>query len=341
MLDKARPGSDTLSTHVLVPPAIARLDALGLLEHVCATGAPPVHSILWEFGGEAHPTPIDSPHGFIMSVRRTSLDPLLVRAAQQAGVTVRQPARVADLLWEDGRVSGVRGVDATGNAFEERSRLVVGADGRHSTVARRVRAAEYSVLECSSGALYAYMRGIGPSVAGADVLQFASGPGCDALCCPCDGGLHVVLLIVDAAEFARIRAAGPAAYEARLRTIPTLAPRLVGASRASKLYPASPREVRGYFRHPFGPGWALVGDAGYYAHPAAANGIADALRGTELVHSLVEQAWVEGQPAETHLDAYQRTRDDENAAEFEFSYRLGKVNPFEDPEVAAAVTQQH
>jgi 2-polyprenyl-6-methoxyphenol hydroxylase-like FAD-dependent oxidoreductase len=336
LLDKARPASDTLSTHVLVPPAVARLDDLGLLEEVRATGAPPVHTFLVEFDGAARPQPIEGPHGFLLSVRRTALDPILVRAAERAGSVVRQPASVEALIWDGDRVVGVRGRDDGGRAFEERARLVVGADGRHSIVARQVGAPEYNVVESPSAAIYSYFRGIGPTVAGAEVLQFAAGPECDVLCCPCDGGVHVVLLILAPAEFARIISAGPDAYEERLRTVPTLAPRLETAERVSKLHGAGTREVRGYFRQPFGPGWALAGDAGYYAHPAAANGIADALRSAELVHALVERAWDEGQPAETYLDEYQQTRDAENTPEFYQSYRLGKINPFSNPEPASA-----
>jgi 2-polyprenyl-6-methoxyphenol hydroxylase-like FAD-dependent oxidoreductase len=338
MLDKARLASDTLSTHVLVEPAIAQLRELGLLDAVCATGAPPVHTSLFEFDGKAFPSPIQGESDFILSVRRTVLDPLLVRAAEHAGVTVRSQVHVETLLWENDRVVGVGGRDKTGHSFTERARLVIGADGRHSLVAQQVHAAEYNVVECENGVFYAYFAGIGPTVAGADVLQYASGPECDELCCPCDGGLHVVLLNVSRDEFLHINAQGPGAYEARLHTIPSLAPRLQHAKRVSKLHPASPREMRGYFRTPFGPGWVLVGDAGYYAHPAAANGIADTLRAAALVHGLVEQAWVENQAAEMELAEYQRVRDAENIENFYFSYRLSKVNPFTDPEVAAAVS---
>jgi 2-polyprenyl-6-methoxyphenol hydroxylase-like FAD-dependent oxidoreductase len=338
MLDRARLASDTLSTHVLVPPAIGQLKELGLLDAVCATGAPPVHTFLVEFSGKAFPSPVEGPSDYLLCVRRIVLDPLLVHAAEQAGATVRSQVRVEALLWENDRVAGVRCRDKNGRRFTEKAHLVVGADGRHSLVAQQVHTSEYDVLECENGVFYAYFAGVGPSVAGADVLQFASGPGCEALSCPCDGDLHVVLLSVSRDEFIHINAQGPAAYEARLRTIPSLAPRLQHARRVSKLYPANPREMRGYFRTPYGPGWVLVGDAGYYAHPAAANGIADTLRAAALVHGFVERAWAADEPAEIELAEYQRIRDTENTERFYFSYRLSKVNPFTDPEVAAAMT---
>jgi flavin-dependent dehydrogenase len=150
----------------------------------------------------------------------------------------------------------------------------------------------------------------------------------------------VVLLIIPASDYEGLSALGVKEYEQRLRTIPGLAPRLAHAERASALYRAAPREIRGYFRQPFGPGWALAGDAGYYAHPAAAHGIADALRSAELVHALVERAWAEGGPAEAYLDEYQRTRDAENIEPYYVSYRFGHVNPFDDPELAQWAIQQ-
>jgi flavin-dependent dehydrogenase len=142
-----------------------------------------------------------------------------------------------------------------------------------------------------------------------------------------------VLLIVDPEEFRHLK--GGEAYEKRLWTVPTLAPRLAAARRASRLYRGSERELRGYFRKPYGPGWALAGDAGYYAHPAAAGGINDALRSAELLHEHVDRAWRQGLAAETFLEQFQSTRDTENEEPFYLSYRLGSVNPFRDPELAA------
>ena len=338
ILDKTDLASDTLSTHVLVPPAIAQLKEVGLLDAVCATGAPPVHTFLVEFNGNAFPSPLAGPSDYLLSVRRTVLDPLLAHAAEQAGATVRFQVQLEALLWENDRVVGVRCRDKDGRRFTETARLVVGADGRHSLVAQQVCTVEYQVLESETGAFYAYFADVGPSVAGADVLRIASGPGCEALCCPCDGDQHVMLLAVSRGEFVQINKQGPAAYEARLRTIPSVAPCLQHARRISRIHPANPRELRGYFRTSYGPGWVLVGDAGYHAHPAAANGIADALRAAALVHDCVERAWAADEPAEMELAEYQRIRDVENTQPFYFSYRLGKVNPFTDPEMAAAVT---
>jgi len=340
VLDKAPYGSDTLSTHILIPEALGQLQSLGLLEQVVAAGSPAIHYRRFEFCDSAYLNPLPEPPHWLMNVRRTTLDPILVKAAFDAGAAVRHQVHVESLIWEDGRAVGVKGRDQSGAGFEERARLIVGADGRHSTVGRVVQPREYNNMECTTGAIYAYYEGIRPSDAGGEILQIAFGPQCLALCCPTDGGLFVVMLIVGTEEFNQMPVSDPRAFEARLRTIPTLAPRLEGARRAGKLHPAGPREVRGYFRQPYGPGWALVGDAGAVPHPALGHGIADALRSSELLYQFVEAAWAAGEPAEARLGNYQRIRDAENTGPYYFSYRISKIDPWRDPEVVAMLSGQ-
>ena len=336
LVDRVNAASITLSTHLLLPWAIARLDTLGALERLHDCGAPAIRTFVVEFDDKVVHIPMRGPAGYAMCVRRATLDPLLVQNAASAGVSVRDDAWVQDVVWEEGRVSGVVLQDQTGVHCES-SRLVVGADGRHSTIARLVQAREYNVLPSPTGVCYAYFSGVSPAQAGAGSLQLASGPGCEVLCAPCDGNLHVVLLIVDGEEFNRINKTGSGAYVERLRTIPTFAPRLTEAQQVSTLYRASPNELRGFYRVPFGPGWALAGDAGYHPHPAAAGGIADALRSAELLHSAVEEAWSAGKPAEAFLADYQKIRDAENAGPYAYSYSIGRTNPFKDPELAAVI----
>jgi flavin-dependent dehydrogenase len=337
MIDKVGPYRNTLSSHLLMPWAVARLGALGIRAELSATGAPPVRTFVVEFDGHTIRIPMGEPTGYALCVRRTTLDPLLVKAAQNAGVTVRHGVSVADVVRDEGRVCGVVLRGPEGDAIE-RARIVIGADGRRSTIARKVEAEEYGVVPSPTGVFYSYFAGISPAAAGPDTLQFSSGPSCEVLCAPCDGGLHVVLLVVAATEFGQINSGGTDAYLARLKDVPAFAARLAHARQVERLFPASPVELRGFFRKPFGPGWALVGDAAYHSHPAPANGIADALRGAELLHGAVERAWSLDMPAETFLSGYHATRDAENAGPYAYSYRLGAVNPFNDPDVMAVIS---
>ena len=144
LVDRATFPSDTVSTHVVHPRAAALLARWGLLERLVATGCPPIHTYAFDFGPvtiSGAPGTADSPVAYCP--RRTVLDELLVRAAAEAGVEVREGFTVDEVLSEDGRVVGVVGRSAQGAALRERARVVVGADGRFSRVAQAVRPERY------------------------------------------------------------------------------------------------------------------------------------------------------------------------------------------------------
>ena len=131
LVDKDHFPSDTLSTQMIHPPGVARLRKWGLLDRLAATGCPPIERYSFDFGPmtlAARPRPIDgTDQGF--APRRTIMDKLLVDAAVEAGAEVREGFCVDELLFEDGRVAGLRGHSHGGQAFSERARVVVGADG--------------------------------------------------------------------------------------------------------------------------------------------------------------------------------------------------------------------
>jgi 2-polyprenyl-6-methoxyphenol hydroxylase-like FAD-dependent oxidoreductase len=140
VVDRATFPSDTVSTHVIHPPGIAALRRWGLADRVAATGCPPIGRYSFDFGPVAlagAPGSADSPHAY--APRRTRLDKILVDAAAAAGAEIREGFTVEELLIDDGVVTGVRGHDRGGRAVVERARVVVGADGRNSVVAKEVR----------------------------------------------------------------------------------------------------------------------------------------------------------------------------------------------------------
>lgn len=332
LVDRVKPDRETLSTHLLLSSTVTRLASLGLLDRVNALGAPQIGTFVVEYGSEIHQIPVKGRHNYALSIRRSLLDPLVIDAAKAAGVVVRCGITARDVLRENDRVCGVR-LSAGNEEWNETARIVIGADGRHSMIARQAGAREYNGVESDTGILYAYYQDVLPHPLGPDTVQFASGAGCDIVCAPCDSQLHVILLVISGEEFNRTVRERNQILEDRLRSSPSLAPRLAVATRAGAIYPASPAELRGFYRIPFGPGWALVGDAAYHAHPAAANGIADVLRSAELVERFVHQAWSENLPGEAYLDRYQAIRDQETAALYHYSYELGRINPFENKPV--------
>jgi flavin-dependent dehydrogenase len=146
LVDKAGFPSDHMSTHMIYQPGVARLQRWGLRERLAATGCPPITSITMDLGPFAlRGTP--PPAGQVAQAycpRRTVLDKLLVDAAVEAGAELREHFTVQELLWDGDRVSGITGRSATGTTVSEQARIVIGADGLHSLIARQVEAPTYN-----------------------------------------------------------------------------------------------------------------------------------------------------------------------------------------------------
>jgi flavin-dependent dehydrogenase len=161
-VDRARFPSDTVSTHQIQVPGVARLQRWGLLDGVIAAGTPPVRRVRFDPGPVVlrGRLPIVDGADAIYSPRRTVLDALLVDAARAAGAEVRERFVVEDLVTADDRVIGVRGRTDGGATVQERARLVVGADGRHSLVARRVDPPIDREAPPCSVAVYTYWSGV-------------------------------------------------------------------------------------------------------------------------------------------------------------------------------------
>ncbi|WP_280251912.1 NAD(P)/FAD-dependent oxidoreductase, partial [Nocardia abscessus] len=188
-LDAARFPSDTLSTHLLWPGGLAELGRAGALERVRQLGAPALTTAFADGGGYRVRSSFTSVDGidYAMCVRRTGLDAALVATAVDAGARVREGVRVTDLLWSGDRCAGVRYTDR-GGVHEVRARLVVGADGRRSTVARLV-GAERPRLTAPSGrdCYFAYWQD-GAADQRHVAAQWRRGPDIGTAV-PCDDGL--------------------------------------------------------------------------------------------------------------------------------------------------------
>ena len=162
VVDRATFPSDVLSGHTIQPAGTARLARWGLLDRVRATGSPFLDTVRFDFGPvvlEGQPAPIDGINDAIC-IRRTIIDTLLTDAAAEAGAEVRQGFTVKELLWDDGRVVGIRGRDATGATVEERAAIVIGADGTNSFVARAVGAPTYHEQPTETINVYSYWRDV-------------------------------------------------------------------------------------------------------------------------------------------------------------------------------------
>src|SRR5829696_7777641 len=202
LVDRAAFPSDTLSTHFIHQPGVACLDRWGVLPQIAGSGCPPILRYTLDVGPFAlRGTP--PPAGAVAaaySVRRTVLDQALVAAAAAAGAEIRERFAVTSLVWEDGRVVGIRGRARGGPEVTERSRIVIGADGMGSLVARAVAAPVYDATPALTCAAYTYWRGL--EIDGAELYPRE---GRMIVAAPTNDGQAVTIVFWPTAAYAAIR----------------------------------------------------------------------------------------------------------------------------------------
>ena len=321
VLDQASFPSDTISTHSIARSGVVQLQRWGLLDAVLDSGAPPIRQVTFHALGESVRRTIRPKAGvdLVVAPRRYVLDAILAAAARQAGAAVRTGVTVTGLQQDRyGRVSGVYGHDRGGAPVDLRARYVVGADGLRSAVARLAGAAINEARPAGGAAQYAYYAGIGW-----DGIEFFLADRSLAGVFPTHGGQACIWVCTPTADARAARRRNASRAEAfgdlLARSAPRLAGRLAAASRTSP--------VQGMLRQPnqlrqaWGPGWALVGDAGYYRDAVTGYGISDAFRDAEFLAVALDQAL--GAEEAAALTAYQRQRDRALREIFEITCRLG------------------
>jgi len=318
LVDRATFPSDTLSTHYIHQPGVARLRRWGLLDRLIATGCPPSRNLVFDVGPFAltgAPPPSDGV-AEAYAPRRTVLDALLLEAAAEAGAEVRTGFSVDELVVEDGAVVGVRSGDGV-----ERARVVVGADGRNSFVARAVGANAYDERPGVACAYYTYWSGVEEG----DVELYPRDGRMVMGGAATNDGLRIVIVFWPRNEFHAVRADVEGSFQAALALAPPLAERLAGGERADRFYGIG--DLPFYYRRPFGPGWALVGDAGYHKDPITAQGITDAFRDAELLADALDRGFAGTRPLGEALADYERVRNEETRGLYELTYEFASLAP--------------
>jgi 2-polyprenyl-6-methoxyphenol hydroxylase-like FAD-dependent oxidoreductase len=324
LLDKARFPSDTMSTHLVHPPGVAALERWGLLDRLVASGCPPVERYSFDFGAvtiAGSPQPID---GIARAYcpRRTVLDQLLVDAAVEAGAELREGFTVDQVLADGGTVTGVLGHEGRSKGLSEHARVVIGADGRHSVVAGTVQPEQYNERPSRLAMYYAYFSGL-PVDGFETTLRAEDRRGWAAA--PTHDGLSVVPFGWPVEEFRANRTDVEASFLATVRLSPEFAERLDAAQRESRFIGSA--QLPGYIRKPYGPGWALVGDAGYHKNPITAMGINDAFRDAELLAAAVDAALSGRRAYADAMREYQQARDGEVMPIYEFTDDFSQLRP--------------
>jgi len=302
VVDPSRRGTDTLSTHALMRGAVLQLYRWGLLDAIRASGTATITSTTFHYDGEHITVPIKERDGVdaLYAPRRTVLDPLLEDAATAAGAEVVHGQSVVELLRDShGRVRGavIRGANAS--LREVRAGLVIGADGVRSRVARLVEAPEDYTVAHTTASIYGYWQGLT-----FEGFQWFYGTSAGVGSIPTNDGETCVFASLPQSRFARARRDGlePLYHEALGEVSPELASQVAGSDGPGRLRAFAGRP--GFLRRATGPGWALMGDAGYFRDPITAHGITDALREADFLARAV------GDGRDAALAAYQAGRDE-------------------------------
>lgn len=320
-VDRASFPSDTVSTHVVQPLAVGLLSQWGLLDRLVATGCPPIHTYSFDFGPfTIAGTPGTDEHPVAYCPRRTILDKLLVDAAAESGAEIREGFAVEDLLVEDGRVTGIKGRSKKGTAVAERARVVVGADGRHSLVAERVRPEQYDEKPPLLAAYYTYWSGLPTDGRFETFIRERRG----FAAAPTHDGQTLVIAGWPYAEFAENRKDIEGNYWKTIDLAPDFAGRVRSAKQEARFAGAA---VPNYFRKPYGPGWALVGDAGYNRDFITAQGIGDAFNDAELCAAALDRFLSGAQGFGDAMDEYQSSRDLRVKPIYEMTCGLATLEP--------------
>ncbi|QEO13091.1 FAD-dependent monooxygenase [Agromyces intestinalis] len=304
VLERGRPGTDTVSTHALMRAGVLQLSRWGLLDAVVAAGTPAIRTSTFRYAGQPPlRIPIRPSAGVeaLSAPRRRLLDGILVDAAADAGAAVRFGANVSGLLRDgSGRVRGVATVDGRRYSAD----LVVGADGVHSRIASLAAAPVIATRVGASAVRYRYVEGLDP-----DGYEWSYGSGAAVGVIPTNDGCHCVFVATTPERMRSTRASlnAESAFDAILRAVdPAQADRVAGARLVGR--ETGWRGRTGFLRQSWGAGWALVGDAGSFKDPITSHGISDALRDSELLaHAIVDGLGSAGEQAA--LESYQRTRD--------------------------------
>ena len=299
--------SDIMSTHFIHLPGIVRMKNWGVLDTLLETGCPPITKSTMHFGDAYFSPPrlsdmIPGLPEATVCPRRVILDQILVDAAIEAGAEFRPKTSVQELIREDGTVVGIRG-QANGTAVEERTKIVIGADGLHSRVAREVKPDEYNVVPSLTFAYYAYWSGI--DMEGINFYFFED---LGILAFPTHWGQICLGVGGPRDTFLEFRKDIKGNYMKLIDRVPALAEQVRAAKQEQRFMGTA--DQPNYFRKPYGPGWALVGDAGYHRDFITGLGISDAFRDAELVAKAVDEGLGGSRAIDDAMADYESKRND-------------------------------
>ena len=322
VVDRATFPSDTVSTHYVHQAGLSRLRDWGLLDKVVDAGTPAIRHLNFSYTGieiAGFADPIDG-IDVVYCPRRTVLDQILVDGARDAGAEVIEGFTVTDLLSEGGRVTGIRGREGDGPEVEFKARFVVGADGSNSVVAQKVGAETYRHLPAGCFIYYSYFSGLDWG------MHHRTGFGEQQIgTWPTNDGVNLLAVMRRRDRFADFRADVEGSFQ---EVFDQVAPELGAQLRDSGERVENWRPMRypdNYYRRSHGPGWALVGDAGYHKDPFTGWGITDAFKYGELLAEQLHKGLSGAAEIDAAVAEYEKLRDEQSNGTFELTCSISEL----------------
>ena len=322
LVDRTSFPSDTMSTHFLWQRGAARLHAWGLLGRLRERGCEPIREITFD----VCPVQMTGIGPAVSGVadtycpRRTVLDTRLAEAAMEAGAELIEGFAVRDVLWSAGQVAGVRGHRQGGAESAMQARVVVGADGLHSTIARRVGARTDQQVQPLTAVYYSYWSGLGNLGA-----AFHARPGRLILVWPTNDDLTCIYVAWPQQEFHYVRRDPEGSFQSALGLVPGLRDAVASGHREQRF--TGTRNLPNLYRTSAGPGWALAGDAGHHKDPSTGMGMSDAFLAAEQLAHAIHNGLAGHQPLDDALACYQNRRDALTANSFKLTLTTARLAP--------------
>ncbi|MFD9692471.1 NAD(P)/FAD-dependent oxidoreductase [Kitasatospora sp. NPDC059146] len=323
VVDRASFPSDSVSTHYIHQAGLLKLKEWGLLDEIVGAGTPALRTMHYAYRGielNGFAEPVDGVDA-VYCPRRTVLDEILVNAARRAGAEVLEGFTLTDLVFDGDQVVGIRGREGDGPEREFRSTVVVGADGFHSTVAKRTGAELYNVRPAAGFIYYSYYTGLEDwglhHKTGMNERWFGTWPTND--------GLQMLATICTRRQLKEFRQDVEGRFQAVFDDVsPEMGVQLRDQGRRVEDFKPM-RYPDNYYRRAYGPGWALVGDAGYHKDPYTGWGITDAFLHGQLLADRLHQGLAGERPMEEALAEYNKLRDEESGDVYDFTTTLGEL----------------
>jgi 2-polyprenyl-6-methoxyphenol hydroxylase-like FAD-dependent oxidoreductase len=322
LLEKATFPSDVPRGHVIQPHGTALLKRWGVLDRVIASNCPPIPFVTLDVGPFALTStpPLADGETPIYGPRHGILDKILADAAVESGAELREGFVVQELLMADNRIIGIRGRGKDGQQITETAKVVIGADGLHSLVARTVQAPTYHNKPNLTCSYFSYFSGLpveGVTIYVREHRFIGVFPTNDTLTC--------VAIQLPITELETFRTNIAENFLQVLELAPELAARVHAARREERFLGVA--DIPNFFRKPYGPGWALVGDAGYHKDPYTGQGISDAFLGAELLSEALDAGWSGHRKLEEALFDYEQQRNEDALPKYELNFQLASLEP--------------